>query len=94
MLDEPNNASRAAWAENAVNTFAVETYGGRSFTATVKEQPGEGDDAYTMIQDLICDLMHLAHRNGWNAAEIVRKANDHFDYEIDEEATLAQAGGE
>lgn len=84
-MTEPSNADRAAWAENAVNTFGEETYMGRTFTATVIEQPDEGDDAYTMIQDLICDLMHLAAKHGWDAKKVVESAISHFEYEVAEE---------
>lgn len=85
MRGEPANALRAEWAENAVNTFGIETYCGRTFTATVVEQPGEGDDAYTMIQDLIADALHLARRHGWDADEMLRKARANFEEECAEE---------
>lgn len=75
------NEGRADWAENAVNTFGQETYNGRTFSAVVKDQPDEGDDAYTMIQDLIGDLLHLAARHNWDPSEMVRKAVANFDYE-------------
>ncbi len=83
---EPTNTERAAWGEGAVNAFAEVTYCGRTFTATVKEQPGDGDDAYTMIQDLITDLLHLAARHGWEADDMMRRARDAFDYEQEEES--------
>lgn len=84
-LDTPQekNSMRADWAEHAVNTFSIETYCGRTFTDEVKEQPDEGDDAYTMIQDLISNLLHLAVRHKWDADEMLRKAKDTFDYEND-----------
>lgn len=85
MRGDPTNADRAAWAENAVNTFGIETYCGRTFTATVVQQPGEGDDAYTMIQDLICNALHLAKRHGWDADEMLRKARANFEEECAEE---------
>jgi hypothetical protein len=77
----PENEPRADWAENAVNTFGVETYAGRTFTQTVKEQPEEGDDAYTMIQDLIGDMLHLAVRHRWDPDEILERAKSNFDHE-------------
>lgn len=85
-MSEPNNSDRAAWAESAVNTFGTETYCGRTFTATVIDQPNEGDDAYTMCQDLISDILHLAVLHGWDASEIVRKAVANFDDELSETA--------
>ena len=83
MAPKAQNAQRAAWAENAVNTFGVETYGGRTFTKTVIEQPEEGNDAYTMVQDLIGDLLHLAVQHGWDADDILERAKNNFDYEND-----------
>lgn len=82
---EPTNADRAAWAENAVNAFSTQTYGGRTFTAEVVQQPEEGGDAYTMIQDLITDLLHLARRSGWEATEMLRRGRGNFDDEVWEE---------
>ena len=77
------NETRADWAANALDTFMIETYGGRTFAPTVAEQPDEGDDAYTAVQDLIGDLLHLATRHGWNTAELIRRAEANFVYEAD-----------
>lgn len=77
------NLVRAEWAANAVDTFGRETYCGRTFTNTVVEQPNEGDDAYTMVQDLIGDLLHLAVRHGWDDEEILRRAKVAYDHEAD-----------
>ena len=75
------NETRADWAENALDTFTVETYGGRHFSHLVAEQPDEGDDAYTAVQDLIGDLLHVAKRYGWDAAELLRRSVANFEYE-------------
>lgn len=83
---EPDNNDRADWAENAANTFAEETYGGRTFTELVEEQPDVGDDAYTVLQDLITDVLHLAKRHGWSAVELLQRAQSNFDDEVEEEA--------
>lgn len=80
-MPEPANSDRADWAENAVNVFAAETYCGRTFTDTVVEQPEKGDDAYTMVTDLIADLLHLADRHGWSADDIMGSARNHYDEE-------------
>lgn len=90
MRHEPTNEDRANWAENALDTFGIETYGGRTFAPTVKEQPNEGDDAYTMIQDLISNLLHLAVRHGWDAAEISRRAIAVFEDEVAEAKEMAE----
>lgn len=81
-----DNKTRAAWAENAVNVFGEETYCGRTFTATVKEQPDTGEDAYTMCQDLISDILHLAHEHGWEAERMLRNAVGAFEEELAEES--------
>lgn len=83
LAPKAQNAHRAAWAENAVNTFAVETYCGRTFTQEVKKQPYVGDDAYTMLQDLIGDILHLAVEHTWDPEEMLRRAKSAFDYEND-----------
>lgn len=75
------NEARATWAESALENFTYETYGGRSFAALVREQPDEGDDAYTAVQDLIGDLLHVAVRYGWDPDELVRRAVAGFDHE-------------
>jgi hypothetical protein len=85
----PNNAERAEWAESAVNTFGHETYGGRTFTAEVNSyladdltpDQTENSDAYTMIQDLIGDCLHLAKREGWDPDDLLRRAKNNFDHE-------------
>ena len=79
------NEDRRAWAENAVDTFGRETYAGRTFAPTVAQQPKEGDDAYTMCQDLISDIMHLAAAQGWDPAEMVRRSVANYDMDLEEE---------
>lgn len=85
MHSEPNNADRAGWARNAADTFAMETYGGRSFERIVAEQPTDKGDAYCIVQDLVADLMHLARRHGWNPIKIIENARWHFECEEEEE---------
>lgn len=75
------NENRADWATNALETFTEETYGGRSFAALVAEQPDEGDDAYTAVQDLIGDLLHVAVRYGWDPHELLDRALRNFEHE-------------
>ena len=79
------NSDRAEWARNAVNLFGVETYCGRSFDNDLAQyKPGEDttdSGAYTMIQDLIGDLLHLTVATGWDPVGLLRKAKSSFDYE-------------
>lgn len=52
------NARLAQVAEAVADTFTLEMYGGRTFSELVDE------DKETALYDLICDLGHLAHREG------------------------------
>lgn len=82
---EPDNDDRADWAVLAADAFAEETYGGRTFTDLIEEQPDVGDDAYMVLQDLISDILHLARRHGWSAVELLQRAQMNFDDEVEEE---------
>ena len=75
------NERRADWAENALDTFAKETYGGRRFADLIASDPPEHGDDFTCVQDLIGDLLHVAARKGWNTAELLRRAEANFIYE-------------
>jgi predicted amino acid racemase len=85
MNGEKTNSERAGWAENALNTYGLEVYRGRTFTATVIQQPAAGDDAYTMCQDLISDILHVTRRHGWDVNDMLRRARGHFEDEVAEE---------
>ncbi len=78
-----NNEDRADWAENALDTFTQETYHGRTFAGMCPEHPDSEvmSDAYTAVQDLIGDLLHVAVRYGWNPDEILNNAKRGFEYE-------------
>ncbi len=82
-MNEANQA-RIDWAKNALDTFAIETYGGRPYSTLEAQcaecEEAQGDD-YTAIQDLIGNLLHVAHARGWNTAELIRRAEDDFLYE-------------
>ncbi len=77
------NESRADWAENALDTFTVETYYGRTFASMCPEHPDSEhmSDAYTAVHDLIGDLLHVAARYGWNPDEMLASAKRGFDHE-------------
>lgn len=78
----PANETRADWATNALDTFTIETYGGRRFDALPSEDSdlSSGDD-FTAVQDLLGDLLHVAARKGWDIDELLRRARNGFDYE-------------
>jgi len=79
------NQDRIDWAKNALDTFTIETYGGRPYSTLEAQcadcEEGMGDD-YTAVQDLIGDLLHVAHERGWNTAELIRRAEANFVYEV------------
>lgn len=83
---DPDNTDRANWAQDAVDVFGAATFGGRTFTATLPEQPGVGDDPYCMVQDLITDLLHLANQQGWDVDDLLRRATGAYDEELAEDA--------
>ena len=89
--ERERNLERAAWAEDAVNVFAEATYHGRTFTKTVIEQPNVGEDAYTMIQDLVSNCMHLARKHDWDPADLINRAKFIFE---DEEADAEREGND
>jgi hypothetical protein len=86
-MTEPNNEMRADWAQTAADAFAEETFGGRTFTETLAEQPDFNGDARCMISDLIADLLHLAKRSGWDPYRILEIGRDAFNEEVAEEAS-------
>jgi hypothetical protein len=84
MTGEPDNIDRADWARTAANVFSKEVFGGQSFDNMVTDGPdGDGPD---VIGDLIGDLMHLAHQQGWDAKAIAERGIGHFEYELAEAA--------
>lgn len=76
MNREPNNADRAAWAENALEVFTVGRY----------PRNLDRDDLETAVGDLIADLLHYANWKGFETDEILRSATFHFEAELAEEA--------
>lgn len=75
------NRERAAFAEDAVKTFAKRT------------GLGKDDDMATKISDLVGDLMHLADANNidW-VGEIQHHANMHYEAEVKEEKEMVSHG--
>lgn len=80
MTQEPTNADRAAWAKQALAVFTGLTYGG--------EHPDtmDGDDRRFAVTDLIADLFHYAHQQGYDVGSIVYGACGHFGAEICDES--------
>jgi hypothetical protein len=70
------NESRAAWALCALRAFETET----------------GIDGIDAATDLLCALMHLADRKGWNFERVLQRACSAYEAEtIEESPTLLQA---
>jgi hypothetical protein len=76
------NEQRADWAENALDTFTRQTYGGRAFNELPTDPAGpEYGDDYTAIMDLMSDLLHVAVRKGFDQTKLLQRAVATFDYE-------------
>jgi len=75
---EPTNEQRAEWAGNALALFTAETYGDHPDTM-------HASDVESAIGDLICDLLHLAAREGIVVGVIHAHALEMFETELAEE---------
>ena len=75
MKGEPSNAMRAAWAVEALQTFADATWCGQDVDQM------HPDDLRDCISDLMCDLMHLAKSRRLNVDDIVARAASNFEDE-------------
>ena len=76
------NEERAADAETALLAYAgTQSSDEKTY---LKEEGHE-----TVIADLLCDLMHLAHRQGLNFGPMAERAADHFLYETGNDAYRA-----
>ena len=71
-MNGPTNAERAAWAHNALATFTAQAFGGEHPDAM------NVDDLEAAVTDLICDLLHLAERSGFDPQRVVERANSHY----------------
>mgnify|MGYP007008294436 CR=1 FL=1 len=87
IFHEPTNADRAEWARNAMNTFAKETFGGRTFDQLLEDgDTPQNSDGACAIGDLIADLLHLARKNNIDPQGCINSALMHFEAEEEEEA--------
>jgi hypothetical protein len=80
MSNEPTNADRASWAKQALAIFTEHTFSG--------DHPDSMDrgDLRDAIGDLICDLMHFAHQQHFNAADLLQQGCGNFAYELLDES--------
>ena len=62
----PSNDQRADWADQALTAFQKTT----------------GCDRQDALSDLLCDLMHLARREGWDYYRAAMRAEGHFEEEF------------
>lgn len=75
---EPTNDDRADWAQAAVDAFQCVC---------------RTDDDYA-IKDLVCNLLHLARRNGEDPQGIINGALMHFEAEEQEACELEEVSDE
>lgn len=79
-VEEVTNGERANWAYLALERFARAT-----------NQDNSGDlkhDRGTVVNDLLCDLMHLCDRDGLDFEDLVERARGHYQEELVEEKEL------
>ena len=62
----PSNERRARWADHALTVFQVDTR----------------CDRQDALPDLLCDLMHLADREGWDFYKAVERAHSNHADEV------------
>lgn len=74
---EVTNELRAAWAETAIQAFAEET--GLDVSGELEHEPE------LVLGDLLCDLMHLAERRGFDFDQILQGAQADYECERQEE---------
>lgn len=74
-MSEPTNLQRAAWAEAALRAYSREKCESRLFY----------DPKETVLSDMLCDLMHLAHTLDCMFDNMLASARMHYDAEIAEE---------
>jgi hypothetical protein len=67
---EGMNDDRAMWAQTALDAFAE-----------VTNMDTAGEDAQTILTDLLADFMHWSDRNGVDFAEVLASAKAHYEEE-------------
>ena len=67
---EGMNDDRAEWAQNALDAFA-----------SVTGMNTAGEDAETIMTDLLADLMHWSDRNGVKFSDVLSRAQSHYSEE-------------
>jgi len=85
---EPNIDDRVAWAATAVETFARQTNQLKSGEELPPvDADGPNDWWEEAISDLVADLAHLTDRLGLQWGDVVIRAENAHDHEVEEEAT-------
>lgn len=79
MSYEPNNTTRAEWAERALYAFAKQTRQDRDL------ETGDAECFREVMQDLLTDLMHLADANGIDFNSLREDAASVYQQEKEEE---------
>ncbi|MYM92498.1 hypothetical protein [Duganella vulcania] len=74
MFTEATNASRAKWAQAALDTFASQT-----------NMDKAGEETGTILGDLLANLMHLSHQQGLDFSVLLDTARGNFETELTEE---------
>jgi hypothetical protein len=80
MTNEPINQDRANWAKQVLVVFTNTTFSG--------DRPAsmDRDDLRDAVGDLICDLMHFAHQQQFNVADLLQQGCGNFAFELLDES--------
>jgi hypothetical protein len=81
MASEPTNTQRAHWTRAALAIFTDRTYSGGHPDSM------DRDDFECEITDLICDLLHLARHEQFDAFIVHQRALTRFRLELLDEET-------
>lgn len=81
MTSEPTNADRAEWAEIGLRAFTDRVFHGEA------DRDLSDPDAFEQaLGDFLCNLMHLADRQGVNFEQVLERGRCHYSAEVREEA--------
>jgi hypothetical protein len=73
---DPTNEARARWARNALAVFTAETFSGDDPDTMAR------GDLECAIGDLICDLLHFTHQQGFDPRAALEQGSSHFKTEL------------
>lgn len=85
-MTEPTIADRISWTSPALDLFAAATFDGLTLTDALQNDNSRMGDGYSICMDMIANVLHIAHAQGWAANDILQAALGHFEFEQEKEA--------